>query len=281
MSKFPVLLGAIEIIASENDGISITETGSGTNTATIAAGTYYLRGDGASGDFCAALKTALEAASASTNTYGVTITTDGTTVSWDTNPANVSAKVRIARLTGSDTFKINWLHANTTFDETLLGFVAEKSSADANPELSTKSPSSVWVSNEYHVDLTPGSEWMQESSIMRSGSTSVVRRSDKASANILSLQWVDGRRVNASENTSDEAATLEEFIDNNNDGRPVEIHEQSLASSSATTLSALSAASTRRGSQWVLASGGGDSLLPARNTLGLSRWDFSIELKGA
>lgn len=280
MSKFPVLLGAIEIIASENDGISITETGSGTNTATIAAGTYYLRGDGASGDFCAALKTALDNASASTNVYTVTVTTNGTTASWDTNPANVSAKVRIST-GGPDTFKINWLHANTTFDETLLGFVAEKSSADANPELSTKSPSSVWVSNEYHVDLTPGSEWMQESSIMRSGSTSVVRRSDKASANILSLQWVDGRRVNASENTSDEAATLEEFIDNNNDGRPVEIHEQSLASSSATTLSALSAASTRRGSAWVLASGGGVSFLPARNTLGLSRWDFSIELKGA
>ncbi len=279
MSKFPVLLGAIEIIAGENDVVQITE-GAGTNNGTIAAGTYYLRGDGTTGDFCPALVTALQGAGASTNTYGVTVTTNGTTASWDTNPANVSTKVYIARLTGSDAFRVRWLQTATTFDSASIGFIAEKAGADANPEVSTASPTSVWVSDQCHKDFLPFYEWVQGESILQSGGTVVVKRSEKSSGSSLFLNWVDGRRVNADSNLSDTAATIEEFINTNNDGRPTEIHQQNLAGASVTTLSALST-STRSGTAWVMGAGSGDMIRPSRTSLGLDLWDLILEFKSA
>lgn len=270
MSKYPVLLRGIEIDA-DNWGVSITETGSGTNTATIAAGTYYLRGDGSPGDFCAALKTALDNASASTNTYTVTVTTNGTTASWDTNPANVSAKVRIST-GGPDTFKINWLHVNTTFDESLLGFAVEKGAADANPEVSTKSPSSVWVSNDVHMDLIPGASWESQSTPLASGDTQVIRRSSRSESRTLLLRKIDGRRLWLFSSPSDSSAALETFFNNVNNGVPIELHEQSLLSSAVTTLSALST-STRVRTSWRL---DGANLSADREVLGLDLWNLDV-----
>lgn len=276
--KYAILLGGIEI-NSDNWGISITETGNGTNTATIAAGTYYLRGDGASGDFCLALKTALEAASASANTYGVTVTTDGTTASWDTNPANVSAKVRIARLTGSATFEINWLDALTTFDESLLGFAVEKGAADANPEVSTLSPEAVWVSSQVHRDIIRSASWDLASIKVNSGDTRTIKRSKKfKQAQIVSM-WVDARRVLASSSPSDEGAAMESFIDRFSAGQPIEAHEQTLLSSAVTTLSALSS-STSIGGTWRI-SDESANFVPAREMLGLDLFNFDTFLSGA
>ncbi len=276
MSKFPVLLRGIEIDA-DNCGISITETGSGTNTANIAVGTYYLRGDGSSGDFCAALKTALDDASTATNTYNVTVTTNGTTASWDTNPANVTAKVRIGLTVSSVTFKINWLSSLTTFDESLLGFAVEKGAADANPEVSTLSPEAVWVSSECHRDLVPEAAWESQSTLLASGDTQVIRRSSKSESRFIDMPWVDARRLWAFAVPSDSGAALETFFDNANTGVPIELHEQTLLSSSVTTLSALST-STRVGTTWRLM---GDKLSASRQQLGLDLWNTSVDLVGA
>lgn len=278
MSKFVVVLGAIVIDASNNK-LSITEVAT-PNLATIASGTYYLRGDGTASDFCLALKTALEAAGASANTYSVTPTTDGTTVSWDTAPANVSGKVRIARLAGADNFKIGWVTAGTTFVPAMLGFAVEKGAADANVEVSTLSPTTAWVANEYHRDIVPGTRWDIQATDIASGDTNVVRRGDKMQTRTIAFQWIDGRRLWLSLNTTDSRATLESFIDSNNDGRPVELHEQTLLSSSVTTLGALTS-STRVGVAWRLAEGSGDRVDASRAQLGLDLWDFDIVLVGA
>jgi len=279
MSKFIVALGAIEIITGINDVVRITETAT-TYSATLPAGTYYLRGDGTSSDFCAILGTWLSNASFGGNSYTVSMTTNGTTVSWDTDPANVSAKVYVARTSGAATFKILWNDAATTFDSDSIGFVTEKGAADANPEISTLSPYACWVANDYHKDIEPHTKWVINASELASGDTSVVRRSDKIQSISLVFQWIDARRVWMRSRSSDTAATVERFIDVNNDGRPIEIHEQSLLSSSVTTLSALSS-STLVGTAWRLGDGGGDALDAKRTELGVDLYDMTLTLSGA
>ena len=68
---YPVYLQAVTVTTGVNDTIVFDE-GSGALTATIAAGTYFLRGDGAADDLALAIKTAMDAAggSYSLNTYG-------------------------------------------------------------------------------------------------------------------------------------------------------------------------------------------------------------------
>jgi hypothetical protein len=278
VTKFAVALGGIEIIAGENDAVYL-EYGAGSfATATLTAGVYYLRGDASSDDFGPMLASRLTA-TASTNTYSVTVTTNGSTASWDTAPANVSAKVYVSQ-TGGQNFRVRWNHASTTFDPALLGFAAEKGAASTAAEISTLSPSCVWVANDYHKDIERTTSWDIDPVKLASGDTSVVRRSSKMQSLNVVFQWLDGRRVWQAINTTDPTATLESFIDVNNDGRPIELHEQSLLSSSVTTLSALSS-STRVGTKWRLAEGGGDELNANRAELGTDLWDLDLSLAGA
>lgn len=272
--KFPILLGAIEIISGENDVVRITEDGT-TRSGTIAAGTYFLRDDGQADDFCVALKAALEA---HTNDYDVSVTTNGTTPSWDTNYATESAIVRIAISSGSNTFKILWLNASTTFDATLIGFVAEKGSANTSEETSTKSPASVWVSSDPHKDIVQEPVWLtEESEPLRNGDSNIVRRSEKSTRCMLELQWIFGPRVYEILNSSDPSATIESFIDRVNDGRAVEVHESSLQSVSSTRLSAVSS-STLAGVYRL----SGNGVFPAtRQVSGLDLWNFNIGFSGA
>jgi hypothetical protein len=69
----PKLLAPIVITANSNDDIRYEAQSAG--TATIAAGTYYISGDGAADDLCLAIKTALDTASSATWTVAVSTTT--------------------------------------------------------------------------------------------------------------------------------------------------------------------------------------------------------------
>lgn len=277
MTKFVALLGAVEIDTT-NQRIRLTEAAATAN-ADIAVGTYYLRGDGSASDLCLAIKNALDGAFVGGNTYTVGIVTSAGVISWDTNPANKSATV-VIDVVGAINFKVAWNDAAATFPKGLVGFSAEKGAANLVKEVSTLTPSSVWVCNEYHKDSKPATAWNTRSETLANGDTSVTRRSDKAQRRKIAFQWVDGRRTWLSINTADPTAALESFIDTNNDGRPIEFHEQSLLSSAATTLSALSSA-TRVGTAWRLSEGAGDALDADRAQLGLDLWDLDLTLSGA
>ena len=96
--SYPVLLGAVVVVTGTNDRIRWREVAT-TNNATIAAGTYFLRGDGAADDLCLAIKTAIEAAGASANTYSVVAARSLT-------PTAAHTAVTLTRLTGADSFGI-------------------------------------------------------------------------------------------------------------------------------------------------------------------------------
>lgn len=70
----PKLLAPIVITVDTNDDIRYEAQSAG--TATIAAGTYYISGDGAADDLCLAIKTALDTASSATWTVAINTLTN-------------------------------------------------------------------------------------------------------------------------------------------------------------------------------------------------------------
>lgn len=141
MGAYPQLCAAVEIISGYNDGIRFKENAT-TATATLAPGTYFLRGDDTDPtDLCKIVKDALEAATVEANEYDVD-------VAWSTSPSSPCATVTIHRALGSKTFQILWADAATTFNPAQLGFEATNSALDANDKVSTLTPSLVWAGND-------------------------------------------------------------------------------------------------------------------------------------
>lgn len=236
--SYPVMLGGIVIRTGINDVIRFTE-GATTGSATIAAGTWFLRGDGAADDFCVKLRTALESANPFpiVNTYTVQ-------VAFDINPAQPHTRIQISRATGADTFGALWTSAGTTFDESLLGFTANDT-VNALNKVSTRSCSSAWVSNDIAREIEPYSERVVSVPRAASGRVNGVARSDRMQSYRVGLAFVDAGRMLVPEALTHSGDTLEGFIERFGPSSIVELHEQSNIASpgllTTTELSALSA----------------------------------------
>ena len=225
--SYPVMLGAV--VLTTNNVLRFTE-GASANNATIAAGTYYMRGDGAAGDLCLAIKTALEAAGASANTYTVT-------VAWSIDPAVAGARITITRATGADSFGVLWADAATTFDEALLGF-SVNDTINATAKTSTKSCAAAWVCNDIAREIEPFSERVVAVPRAVSGRVQGVTRSARMQSWRLGLAFVDERRTFVEHALAGPQDTLEGFMERFGAGASLELHEAQV--SSGTTLAALS-----------------------------------------
>lgn len=225
---YPVLCGAI-VITTANRGVRVKE-GATTATTNLATGTYYLRGDGAAGDFCAALKTALEAATASVNTYTVT-------VSRNIDVASAHTTITITRASGADTFQILWADALTTFDETLLGFTANTVD-DGNPKTSTQACAACWVSTDILRELEPFGERIASVPRRANGGVVGVSRSSHMTSWAIGFAFVAEARMLKRRALAVDGDTLEGFVERFGAGAAFEAHETAL--SSGTTLAALS-----------------------------------------
>jgi hypothetical protein len=226
---YPVLCGAI-VITTANQGIRFKE-GVNTNTATIATGTYYLRGDGAAGDLLPAIVTALQAANASANTYTAT-------VSRNIDAASAHTTVTITRATGADNFQILWADALTTFDETLLGFTANTVD-DGNPKTSTQACAACWVSTDILRELEPFGERIASVPRRANGGVVGVSRSAHMTSWAIGFAFVAEARMLKRRALSVDGDTLEGFVKRFGAGAAFEVHETAL--SSGTTLAAISA----------------------------------------
>jgi hypothetical protein len=236
MTTFPILLGAI-VIDDERDGVYLDENGVGIS-CTLVHGTYYLTGDGTASDFCLALKTALEAGGA--NTYTVTIESGGAPT-WSRSPAAVAGTVTVSRSAGALTFRVRWNHVNTTFGSTLLGFVTEKGAADSNAESSTQSPLAVWVGDNYHEDVRDLPDWVVSEQELENGDVDIVRHSEVRHDCVLDLPMcADANLFIADESVTNRS--LEAFINENGDDKPMQLHTQNLQSGSSTLIDDLSSA---------------------------------------
>jgi hypothetical protein len=222
------MLGAI-VLTNANNVLRFTE-GANTGNATILAGTYYLRGDGAAGDLLPALKTALENANISANTYTIT-------VSRSIDPATAHTTITITRATGADNFGVLWADAATTFDEALLGFSANDT-VSATAKTSTKACAAGWVSNDIAREIEPYSERIVAVPRAVSGRVQGVTRSARMQSYRLGLAFVDERRMLVRRALAGTQDTLEGFLERFGAGAALELHEQPTVTG--TTLSALS-----------------------------------------
>lgn len=264
---YPVFLAAV-VIDSTNNVINFRE-GANTAVATVVAGTYYLRGDGAADDLCLALKTALEAnsgARVSVNTYSVVPT-------WSADPSGIGCTVTITRLTGADTFQL--LTASTTFDAALIGFNFALDALNAGPKVSTLSPSSVWVGDGPHKEHEPidrpiGYAKRSRAGKVRRGKTGTTRKDRR-----FAVSFVSAVRTHEQFNTTDPERCFNRFLDRWRAGKPVELHLSDITAGFA--LGALSS-TTEQGATWQLGGEGDDEFEPRRQSNAVQLYSWSLEL---
>lgn len=232
--SYPVFLGAI-VVTTANRVIRFREGAGSVGNATLATGTYYLRGDGTASDLCLAIKTALDNFGAGGNTYSVTLTTS-------INPALPGATITITRTAGTSTFGVV-VDGSTTFDMALIGLTASTAN-DANPKTSTVSCAAAWAANDILREREPFGERIADVSRRVSGGVVGVSRSAHMVSWALGFAFVEERRMLLRANASDVDATLEAFVRRFGAGAAFEAHEVPIASGA--TLAAMSS-STRFG----------------------------------
>lgn len=263
------IFSAAIVIDSTNNKILLDEGGV-TALATIASGTYHMLLS--EGDWIGtAVENALSNTFAGGNVY---------VVDYSSNPTFVAgqntAQLRVRRSAGVADFRVRWLHASTTFDGSLLGFVAEKAAASAAEENSTSSPIPLYVPTTPYVIAQRSFDWVGVSrERFASGKSQISRSGSKGQSVEVVLEKVDGRRVFDAEagGSTLEPATLESWLDYALDGREVVVASGDEDGSSGRIDEGLAEVIFRG----VLTEENA-SMRPAPARMGLSLWDFSLHL---
>ena len=265
--KYQYLAASVEITTANQD-IEITD--SGTNTVQIATGTYFV-GDGTSADLLTAIQTALDT-SPSANTYLVTLSGAP-----DIDADNVAAAVTVSRDTGSDTFDVLWDSANPTSTPQWVGFDAGKGGATAGDQVSTVSPSLLYVPNDVADFAEPVDRGAGTQVRTVNGQVYTFDRSQNVYSDyVLSLTWLKEKRVWTRANAADTEATLQNFWSIIRDGRRMRLYEGTITSG--TLVQAPSAASLL--GMFHLDGGQMNEFAPDRFSAGSALYDYEFELLG-
>lgn len=199
---YPLIRRAVTI-TSANQRIRWQE-GATVGIATVAQGTYWLRDSGVD-SLLLAVKAAIEAVTASTNTYTLTSTRSVLA----TQPTGT---VTITKSSGADTFALLGApHVLNTFPLHALGFAVD-TALDVLPIVSTKSPSAIWVSNDMLAIDEPdvrGEVFGEDPS--RGGVVVAGAQSDPWDEYLWELAYVARNRVWQEANAVDPNATWEAF----------------------------------------------------------------------
>ena len=233
------------IVAANVNNFYVYPAGIGTATGTVyawgaqaenatAVGPYVATSGaiatGPSDDLCLAIKTALEAATASTNTYNITVTRSIAS-------SSIHTSVSIARATGADTFALLWSNALTTFAESLLGFQNIDSALDANAKTSAVTPSCTWVGSDIYREFEPEKEVDAYTQRALSGRVRGGLTGGQYSIARLSLALQDATRTDAQMIPADPTRAFSSFLARQAAGLRLELHAATIASG--TTLATL------------------------------------------
>jgi hypothetical protein len=263
---YPVLLGAIRVTSNVNDTIEIQEAGV-TIPVGLSAGTWYLRGDGGTDDFCKMLKDQLDAAGA--NTYSVT-------PSFSILSTAACCAVTIAVTGGALSFSILWASTGTTFDEALLGF-ASSNNTGATTYTGTRSAACVWVSTDIYRDFEVGQEvpaWVNraQTGYVHAGKTGTATKVAK-----MGFDFVHRNRIMAGVGgaTYADFQTFHAYVAS---GLPFEIH--ACAISSGTTLVSPTVSSYIHGTMawWFLDEESAARFFADRMSPGVPLYSFDLTL---
>lgn len=261
--KYYVMLNAVTITTGSNDTI-IYHDGTADRTATIAAGTYFLRTDGGGGSNLAdAIETALDGAPS-------TLITFTTSVYHDQNPANVATQFEMAA-SGA------WTLRNTgTFDLTLVGYDSTlfpiASTADnVNATLSAKC---AWVGSEPPAsdDLVVRANTVQNRTV--GGQVYTSDQGGPYDDRALSFIMMDDARTRQEGNTTDPNASFQTFWEQSRGGTRIELHSGVI---SAGTLLENMDAGTLIGT-YVMSADTASGFRPQRHSPGVALYSFGVNL---
>jgi hypothetical protein len=148
------IMRAVDITTS-NNVLRISEGGV-EGDAVITPGRYFFRENGGAQSIQAALKSALQGATASTNVYSVLCDYFSSLTSTDPN-----YRMTISRTSGSDDFALLFGHANTTIPvyET-FGWYPGDTSETSTAKSSDVSTDAVWISSDHFSREHPSFDGM-------------------------------------------------------------------------------------------------------------------------
>ena len=216
---YPCLRGAI-VLTSTNNRLRFKEGAGAVGNVDLAAGTYYLRSDGA-GSLGVEIASKLSAFGGGGNTYTVE-------VNGDIDPANSGVTVTITRATGTDTFQLV-VDGSETFDMDLIGFTSSTAN-DANPKTSSASAAGAWVGNDILREREPFGERLADVSRRGNGGVVGVSMSAHMTSWALGFAFVHEDRMLLKVNGGDPDATLEAFVRRFGAGAAFEAEEIALSS---------------------------------------------------
>lgn len=253
-ATYPIYVQAVTIKSGVNDTIVFDE-GSGNLTATIAAGTYFLRDDGAADDLALAIETAMDAVGTATYTVDVYYSTVlGTVVEIESDPG---------------TFKVSL--ASSTFDLAgLFGFTTANESF-ASPQDGADKAKINWASNQPLAgkETSNASEITQH--ITAEGQVHTYVGQDGLVSRLLEHELVSAFKT---KDATGGNASFEAWWGRAREGHRFEFHAQTLSSGSSTAIR--NDLSATRQDILILSEDACRSFAPARLSRGLALYSWSI-----
>ena len=235
-AKYPVLCSALEVVAGVNDQIVLYEPNGaspGKQTATVAAGTYYVYQDDDGGEaannLLTAVVTAIDTASGTTG--------NGYAYSWSlTLRQEVDHTSTVFSATSdTDNFRIDASDADCTFPVELIGLEAGADTGSVSDIVSSLSSALTWVSSQPRARIDPGG-WERDvhQHVAADGSRHTFTASDVREMRRLRLENIERGRVFEAANSADPGRAFEAWWRLASDGRLVRLYE--VEPSSATLL---------------------------------------------
>ena len=231
-ATYPVLAREITI-PTGGQTFDIEWSGPGSDTCTIAAGTYYLDEDSSvSGSLCDAIKDAIAASS-----YPGTI--DDVTYTASVDGSGVTGVVAVDVLSGA-TIALDF--SGGTFDGTLIGFSAARhpSSSYLGVVSGDVSPTATWVANEPHRVLDDAAPEVEGVYMHRTpgGALYTAVTADTIAKRVVSMEHLAQSRCWSKDTTSDAGRALQAFWEAVRGGVDVRLYEAAV--DTGTDLEALS-----------------------------------------
>ena len=232
MAKYPVLARKITI-PSGGQTFDIEWSTPGSDTCTIAAGTYYLDEDSSvSGSLCDAIKDAIAASS-----YPGTI--DDVTYTASVDGSGVTGVVAVDVLSGA-TIALDF--SSGTFDGSLIGYSAARhpSSSYLGAVSGDVSPTATWVANQPSRILDDAPPEVEGVYMHRTpgGALYTAQTADTIAKRVVSMEHLAQSRCWSKDTTSDAGRALQAFWQAIRGGVDVRLYEAAV--SSGTDLEALS-----------------------------------------
>lgn len=201
-----LFLEPIEVETGVNDGIRFKDSG-GFFSVAIAAGTYFLLGDGSVDDIVQAITDAINASGSDTTTA----TTAFGSLDVDSLGIGDERGIEVIFSSSGASFRLLFADVDTTFDVSKIGFLASTDLVDGTGRTSEIAPSSAWVPDDAPRVDDPTEELDGSQDRLKTSAIVGVERTGSFLGRDMAWERLQGRRVLDELTDADAGATFETF----------------------------------------------------------------------